>query len=107
MSEIEGEAVAIEHGHRGSQLVRVCDGFRMPAPSWSSPHARRRPGRRTKAASEGNRGRVGTPIRGRYGDLACSDSAARVRARDRGGKSWDEAAPSGRLGGGRVTSDMT
>src|SRR5215510_199878 len=40
----------------------------MPAPSLSSPHAPRSPGRRSKAAREGNRGRVGSPVSGRYGD---------------------------------------
>jgi len=70
-----------------------CDGFRMPAPSLSSPHAPRSPGRRSKAAREGNRGRVGTPISGRYGDFACSDRAAQVRARGVGANSWGETAP--------------
>jgi hypothetical protein len=34
-----------------------CDGFRMPAPPLSSQHGRGPLGRRSKAASEGNRGR--------------------------------------------------
>jgi hypothetical protein len=33
---------------------RFCDGFRMPAPSLNLQHAPRPPGRRSKAASEGN-----------------------------------------------------
>jgi hypothetical protein len=36
---------------------RSCDGFRMLAPSLSLQHAPRPPGRRSNAASEGNRGR--------------------------------------------------
>src|SRR5262249_7032665 len=98
-SVVEGAADQKTMLDHGSPPVRQCDGFRMPAPSWSSPHARRRPGRRSKAAREGNRGRVGTPIRGRYGDLACSERAARVRARDSGAKSWGETAPRRRLEG--------
>ena len=62
--------------------VGSCDGFRMPAPSLSLRHAPRSPGRRSKAAREGNRGELGTPISGRYGDFVCVERAAGVE-RDR------------------------
>src|SRR5262245_11563810 len=41
--------------------VLSCDGFRMPARSLSLPHAPRPLGRRSKAASERNRG-LGAPL---------------------------------------------
>ena len=75
--------------YRGTE-VGLCDGFRMAAPSLSSQHARWLPGRRSKAASEGNRGRVGTPISGRYGDFAGADGAAEVLEAGVGGNGWDE-----------------
>jgi hypothetical protein len=73
---------------------RFCDGFRMAAPSLSSQHARWLPGRRSKAASEGNRGRVGTPISGRYGDFAGADCAAEVLEAGVGGKWFGRAGAS-------------
>jgi hypothetical protein len=71
-----------------------CDGFRMAAPSLGSQHARWLPGRRSKAASEGNRGRVGTPISGRYGDFAGADGAAEVLEAGVGGKWFGRAGAS-------------
>ena len=62
------------------------EGRPMAAPSLSSQHARWLPGRRSKAASEGNRERVGTPISGRYGDFAGADGAAEVLEAGVGGK---------------------
>ena len=74
--------------------ARFCDGFRMAAPSLGSLHARWLPGRRSKAASEGNCGRVGTPISGRYGDFAGADGAAEVLEAGVGGKWFGRAGAS-------------
>src|SRR6516165_3655933 len=57
---------ALEHPGR-SVAARAhdskCDGFRMPAPSLNSPRAPWPPGRRSKAANGGNRGRWRTDQR--------------------------------------------
>ena len=76
--------------HAPSRQPYWCDGFRMPAPSLSMQHALRPPGRRSKAASEGNRRRAGTPIDGRYGNCAGADDAAEVMETGMGGNGWDE-----------------
>lgn len=71
----------------------------MAAPSLSLQHARRQPGRRSKAASGGNRGRVGIPISGRYGDLVCADRAGQVsQMRRRCQWLGRDSAASGRCG---------
>jgi len=54
----------------------VVTGFGCRPPSLSSPQASRSPGRRSKAAGEGKRERVGDPVSGRYGDLADAVGAA-------------------------------
>ena len=51
-----GLSYLITHFFARAQVSNNCDGFRMPAHSLSFPHARRPLGRRSKAASERNRG---------------------------------------------------
>src|SRR5262245_56550376 len=62
----------------------------MPAPSLSLQHAPRPPGRRSKAAREGNRGRVGTPMSGRYGNFVGAGEAAEVLETGIGGNGGEE-----------------
>src|SRR5262245_51646733 len=67
---------------------RYCDGFRMPAPPLSLQHARRLPGRRTKAASEGNRGRRAPLSAGAMGFWFPGPVQRRSRNADAGADCW-------------------
>jgi hypothetical protein len=65
--------------------VHLCDGFRMPARTSGSPGA---DGRRSKAARERSRGRLGNRLSGYYGDFAGrGDAAGAFRGRGRCGRS--------------------
>src|SRR5262249_19939515 len=86
----------LEIGTSGS--VRGGDGniptYSAP-PSLSWQHARWLPGRRTKAASEGNRGRWAPLSGGAMGISPGADGAAQVLERGVSGNGWGERAQRG------------